>query len=589
MTAKPFQQHLKISALALALSLSLSACTTTSTNAPTADINTTQAFSALELTTEQYQAMVQAADDDSRFPAMVLLARSAIVSQDFVTAESVIEQMKASAITPLQHDQATIVEGLMRMHQSKNPDALQLLNTVNTKTLPTPVASFYYQLSATVKNNLFRETHQVDNLLNASRDKLALLSYITPEAKQSVALQIIQDLQQLPASELTNQLNSAQDPALKGCMEFALIDSSQSPQVKQQLIQSWKNKYPNHPLTFAANNLAAGNNANASTQVSTGPVSSLKEGDHLAVLLPLSGRFAANVGEPARLGILAALQDRNSKLKVTFYDTNKMTIAEIGSAIAQNSTDFIIGPILKPEVDALIATNISKPAIVFNQPASPRSNLYYYNLGPDYEGALAAAKIYHDGHVKPLLIAPESTRGQRAINGFNQVWQQTKTANNPVVCRYNDINNAKKAMTTCPVNNADSYYINATANEVIKIRPLLTDSTPLYLTDRSYMGVNHSSGEIALNGAYLGDMPWLLTDNALKQDLMATLPKADTQIQRIFASAYDSINLAFNLGHLYQNREDVLHGISGDLQIGKNGMIEMAPMWVRLGAQRPVN
>lgn len=596
MTVKSFKQRLKWSALAVALSLSLNACTsTTSTTAPNAStVSTTQAFSSLELSTAQYQAMVQSADADSRFPAMVLLARSAIVAQDYVTAEATIAQMKAEAITPLQQDEALLIEGLMCMHQGKNTDALFILNRINTATLPTAVASFYYQVSSNVKNNLFRETHRVEQLLQATNDRIKLLNYVNPETQRTVALQIEQGLQQLPASELTVQLNQNSDPLLKGFIEFALLDSSQSQKVKQQLVQGWQSKYPEHPLSFAAENLAAGiaasSNLGAASglDATSGQVVSLKEGDRLAVLLPLSGRFAASVGEPARLGILAALQDRNSNLKVTFYDTNRMTMEEIASALGQNGTNFIIGPILKPEVDALLSTNITLPAIVFNQPASPREQLYYYNLGPDYEGALAASKIYHDGHNSPVVIAPESTRGQRAINGFTQVWQQANT-NGPITCRYADINSVQDALTTCPLNNADAIYINATASDVIKVRGVLPDNTPLYLTDRSYMGLNHSSGELALAGAFLGDMPWLLTDNALKKDLMATLPQADAQVQRIFASAYDSINLAFNLERLHQDRADVLHGISGDLQIGSNGIIEMAPMWVRLGAQRPVN
>ena len=596
MTVKSFKQRLKWSALAVALSLSLNACTsTTSTTAPNAStVSTTQAFSSLELSTAQYQAMVQSADADSRFPAMVLLARSAIVAQDYVTAEATIAQMKAEAITPLQQDEALLIEGLMCMHQGKNTDALFILNRINTATLPTAVASFYYQVSSNVKNNLFRETHSIEQLLQATNDRIKLLNYVNPETQRTVALQIEQGLQQLPASELTVQLNQNSDPLLKGFIEFALLDSSQSQKVKQQLVQGWQSKYPEHPLSFAAENLAAGiaasSNLGAASglDATSGQVVSLKEGDRLAVLLPLSGRFAASVGEPARLGILAALQDRNSNLKVTFYDTNRMTMEEIASALGQNGTNFIIGPILKPEVDALLSTSITLPAIVFNQPASPREQLYYYNLGPDYEGALAASKIYHDGHNSPVVIAPESTRGQRAINGFTQVWQQANT-NGPITCRYADINSVQAALTTCPLNNADAIYINATASDVIKVRGVLPDNTPLYLTDRSYMGLNHSSGELALAGAFLGDMPWLLTDNALKKDLMATLPQADAQVQRIFASAYDSINLAFNLERLHQDRADVLHGISGDLQIGSNGIIEMAPMWVRLGAQRPVN
>ncbi len=557
-------------------------------------VTTEQAFSSLQYTLAQYQQVLQNADQDSRFPALILLARSAIVAHDYATATATLATMNQEAITPLQRDEARIIEGLLNMHQGKNTDALFVLNRVNTATLPDAVASFYYQVSSNVKLNLYHETRSIEQLLQSCQDKIALLRYVNPETQKTVALQVEQSLQQLPASELTVQLSQASDPTLQGFLEFALLDSSSSQKVKQQLARSWQSKYQEHPLSFAADNILAGSAANSNlgqTQgldALSGNVVALKEGDRLAVLLPLSGRFAASVGEPARLGILAALQDRNSALKVTFYDTNRMTMAEIASSLGQNGTNFIIGPILKPEVDALLSTNINLPAIVFNQPASSRDQLYYYNLGPDYEGALAAAKIYTDGHSRPVVIAPESTRGQRAINGFNQVWNQSNSQA-PVVCRYSDINTVESALTTCPVASADAIYINATASEVIKVRPTLPDNTPLYLTDRSYMGLNHSSGELALAGAVLGDMPWLLTDSALKQDLMATLPKADSQVQRIFAAAYDSLNFAFNLENLNRDRNDVLHGISGDLQLGNNGLIEMAPMWVRLGASRPVN
>ena len=229
-TVKSFKQRLKWSALAVALSLSLNACTsTTSTTAPNAStVSTTQAFSSLELSTAQYLAMVQSADADSRFPAMVLLARSAIVAQDYVTAEATIAQMKAEAITPLQQDEALLIEGLMCMHQGKNTDALFILNRINTTTLHTAVASFYYQVSSNVKNNLFRETHRVEQLLQATNDRIKLLNYVNPETQRTVALHIEQGLQQLPASELTVQLNQNRNPLLKGFINFPLLHCSQS-------------------------------------------------------------------------------------------------------------------------------------------------------------------------------------------------------------------------------------------------------------------------------------------------------------------------------------------------------------------------
>lgn len=584
----------KLTAIAVALSLTLAACTSTTTSTPTQEISTTQAFSSLNMSQMEYQQILDSADANSRFPAMILLARSSILAKDYATAESLLIDMQKEAITPLQQDEAKLIEAQLMLHKGNPTDARFKLNRVNTEQLPTAVASFYYQLSSNIELNMYQSTHEKDHLIKACNEQITLLQFVNPEAQQIVSSQIITQLKSLPASDLVVLNTQAQDPTLKGFVEYALIDTSTSSSIKGRMLTEWQQKYPKHPLSnLAASTISAGSQSSdvVSMDTITGDAAytsaSLKEGDRLAILLPLTGRFAANVGEPARLGILAALQDRNSKLKVTFYDTNRMTIEEIASSLVQNGTNFIIGPILKPEVDALLSTNIKLPSIVFNQPSSARDNLFYFDLGPNYEGALAARKISSDRHSHPVVIAPESTRGQRAIQGFTAEWD----ANNPygaTICRYNTLNSMLSDLTTCPVNTADSIYMNATSNEVIKAKEAIPHNTPLYLTDRSFTGVNLSSSEVALTGSLMGDMPWLLTESELKQDLMATLPKADTQVQRIFATAYDSINLGFNLSRLMQDKHDVLHGISGDLQIGKKGLIEMNPMWVRLGVNRQV-
>ena len=98
--------------------------------------------------------------------------------------------------------------------------------------------------------------------------------------------------------------------------------------------------------------------------------------------------------------------------------------------------------------------------------------------------------------------------------------------------------------------------------------------------------MNNSSQELALSGATLGDMPWLLTDSELKASFMQSMPKANSQVQRIFASAYDAVNFAFAIDELAQDKNDVMHGLSGDLSLTDKGLIEASPMWVKLGQVR---
>ena len=84
-----FTHRIKLSAIAIALTLSLGACTSTSDQG-TAAITTNEAFSQLTLTQAEYQKMLSDADKNSRFPAMILLARSAIMSRDYQTASGLI-------------------------------------------------------------------------------------------------------------------------------------------------------------------------------------------------------------------------------------------------------------------------------------------------------------------------------------------------------------------------------------------------------------------------------------------------------------------------------------------------------------------
>ena len=122
--------------------------------------------------------------------------------------------------------------------------------------------------------------------------------------------------------------------------------------------------------------------------------------------------------------------------------------------------------------------------------------------------------------------------------------------------------------------------------DAVTIKSNLPRNLPVYLTDKSYQGINNSAQELALKGAILGDMPWLLTDSELKNSFMQSLPKANSQVQRIFASAYDAVNFAFSIDELAQDKNDVMHGLSGDLSLTDKGLIEASPMWVQLGDVR---
>lgn len=236
-------------------------------------------------------------------------------------------------------------------------------------------------------------------------------------------------LDELSTAELTQALATAQNDLDKGFYEYTLIKKSSDADLQEQALAGFNQKYLNHPLalisasaaTSAATEILADNeedevNSPASAaEVDAKAVFSFKDGDTIAVLLPLSGRFAQLVGEPAKLGILTALKDRGSTSKVVFYDTSRTKMADIVDGAKRNGTKLILGPILKPEVTALNSTDNTIPSIVFNQSEGIKPvNQWYFDLGPNYEGAIAASKIYADGYKSPVVIGQNSDNASKS-------------------------------------------------------------------------------------------------------------------------------------------------------------------------------
>jgi len=592
--AKRSALNVYLCTLLTAATLTLSACTSSSVK----KIESVNAFGPLNLTAQEYRQAFEDASSDESFKALILYTRSQIVENKLDQASASISQLYASAATPVQKDEAAMVDAMLLSKKNQFDEAQQKLSGINYKALPKQDISYFLVLNSNVNSNLYNKTHDPKYQITAFKSESALERYVTRDSdKRKVLLKSVDLLKQLDDQTLSSAYTNVKNDTDKGFYEYAIIDKSSNTQLKDQMIETFAKKYPNHPLMLLSSPEKAEPVAQQEVRdvtpkggkavaVDSQALFSIQDGDQIAVLLPLSGRFASAVGEPAKLGILTALKDRGSKAKVTFYDTNKTNISQIVASVSANGTKLVIGPILKPEVNAMNAAGIKIPSITLNSPEGNRPvNQWYFDLGPNYEGAIAASKIYADGYKSPVVIGLSSDKAsQRSVNSFMNTFG--KVNNNAVVCNYSNPANVGSEIAKCPFGSADSAYVSASVIDAVQIKAAIPSNIAVYLTDKSYMGVNNSSQELALKGAILGDMPWVLTDSSLKDSFMKSMPKANSQVQRIFAASYDAINFAFNIKQLASNQNDVLHGLSGDISLGRDGLIESTPMWVELGSVR---
>ncbi len=592
---KKSRLNVALCGLITATVLTLNACTSISGT----QVSSAQAFGALYQNSLAYESLVNDANDESRFEAQILLMRSYINAGDAKKASTLLSELKSSASSPIQKAEASMMESLLLSRTGNAKEALKKLSGVNPNALPQSAFSYFYQLKSSINSRLYNSTQNSVYAFAAYDSDKLLIDYVNGQDKVTLINRCNEILAKISDHDLAKKLQETQDYNDRGFLEYAMLNRSSIDKLKTVALKDFEKKYSQHPLNLVINfdnkvqekpldiDLESQYNVEDAKPFNVAPkaIFSIKDNDKISVLLPLSGRFAENVGKPARLGILAALSERNSNVKAIFYDTNQENISEIVKKINSDGTALVIGPILKPEVNAFNSLDIKVPSIVLNIPEGKKPiNQWYFDLGPDYEGAIAASKIYADNHRKPIIIASSKDQSaQRATASFNKAFGNVIK---PYACTYQDPSFLRQSLKNCPFNEADSVYIHAPANDSVAIKAIIPSNLPVYLTNKSYIGVNNSAQELALKGSTLGDMPWLLTNSPLKESFMKSLPKANAQVQRIFAASYDSIGFAFNLEKLAKDSRDVMHGLSGDLSLTNKGLIETSPMWVKLGEIR---
>lgn len=575
-------------AVACAAVIALSGCSGTSS---TSAISDAQAFGPVLSDYQTYETQLGQTQGEERINALVLAARSAAKAGDRSATAARAAELNSLAQGPSQQNKANLINALSLYVSGEQTRAEEYLKLVNAPALVPEGQIFYYDLVSDVERALYGKTSQTRYALNSYTADRRLYPLTSGTQRNQTLQRAVSTLQLLPEGELNALLTSSNDVTDRGFIEYALIGKSHSSQVREQLYGDFSRKYQDHPLnellgrkSVSTAGIPVVGQETALPEVQGGI--NLKNGDKVAVLLPLSGRFAPLVGEPARLGIMAALTDRNAKLDVTFYDTAKIDLASLVQRLEANGTALILGPVLRPEVSALNATATRIPSIVLNVPAQrAQGPQWFFDLGPNYEGALAARKMQQDQLKSPAVFHTQAKDSQRAAASFKAVLDASGAQ--PRQCELNNANEAalRQSAAACNAGLSDGVYLPLTSAEALNVSPAL-GSVPLYLTDESYDGYNNSAAQMALRGAQLGDMPWLLVDSPLKASFLKSLPKANSQAQRVFAAAYDSVGVAFNFAALHNNRDDVLHGLTGDISLGRGGLLETEPLWVRLGQAR---
>ena len=404
-------------------------------------------------------------------------------------------------------------------------------------------------------------------------------------------------------------------PVVAGWLELGrtVAASGGSPLLLRAALEQWRAAHPGHPAGgLLAQELLA--EYRAMTEYPR----------QVALMLPLGGRQAAAAGA-VRDGFIAAYlampADGEAQRPVlAIYDTVALGPTAAYEMAVRNGAEFIVGPLLKPELAALAAAELpAAPGLALNwsdDGAMPPGYLAQFALAPEDEAAAAAERAVADGRRRALVLGQDTEQGRRVAESFIAAfqaaggevldWQVYDPRENDfsfeirrlmLLDESRDRHQRIQALLGRQLEfeprrrqDADLVFLAARSAEAVLLRPQLrfhyAGDLPVYATSLVYDPTRAPSPD--LDGVRFADMPWRV--GAVPDDTMAPFRAfgagALERNGHLYAFGYDAYRLLPMLYHGSRALADGVPGLTGELSIDAAGRIRRDLAWGRFSNGR---
>ena len=400
--------RLKLVSLLIILS-GLSACSTTEKPTKTSE-NLSSATRSAQFQATDARSMYQLALNRQGADKIQLLysARdAAIAEQRWPLLEQICTDLEQ---TPsVDQIQNKLYIAFAQKQQSKNTLALEMLASLNNQLTQAEHFAWHQYLTGSVYTSQGLPKKAVPYFFKAS-ETASKNNLTIPGLNQA----LWQNLQQLSsyALERFNRGSVVQ----QGWVNLALYHQvySGTPVELDQAINNWQRRYPSHPASAVLPEKDA-------ELLAVAPINI----NRLVVLLPQSGANQ-RLGDALKAGILGALD--NSEINETTFIDEMLSTAQINAKLNEIQPNFVIGPLLKVNIDKLTDEQALKsyPTLHLNAIEGERISTqhYFFALNPEHEVQQALEHFLAQGYQKPMLLAPDTSAGQRLVDYFNAQWQR---------------------------------------------------------------------------------------------------------------------------------------------------------------------
>ncbi len=386
-----------------------------------------------------------------------------------------------------------------------------------------------------------------------------------------------------------------------------------APHGELAVLKNWRHQHPEHP---ASRHLLPGRLvADVATQ---------KQPRQIALLLPLSSSYRTEA-QAFHDGIMLMHQadTRSGRPSIQIYDTgsDSMPVESTYRQAISDGADFIIGPLGRPAVNRVADyLDPSVKTLLIGNPTKtiPTSaNVYQLSMAPEHDGIQLAQRAFKVGHRRALLVSSGSTWGARVQSATMTTWtalgghivDQGAVASNSVnkasaIRRLFHIDQSAarvKALERLLGNDQpfksrlrrrqdiDVIFLFCSRIEAQSINPQIDfhfgHDLPVYSTSHLYHGTPDRINDLDLEGIVVGDMPWILTNSALRNSTRVGHEQHQayrgSPLDLLFALVMDAYSLSSHITALQSVPGTEHRGFSGLLRVAADGIVQRQLSWAR--------
>ncbi|UCE89673.1 MAG: penicillin-binding protein activator, partial [Pseudomonadota bacterium] len=482
----------------------------------------------------EFNRLSQSAEGRERQILMLRVAATLARAENLHQAKQVY---RAATIDPYDA-QLSVLSLLADAHitlSEREPEmVLRLLDEPLPDSVPPVRRAEYHQLRADAWTML-------GNRLDSAHDLVMRENYLDDDELIALNQQAIWISLATLTERTLEQLRTAPPPdVLSGWMHLVRIAKTYQlrPALLRDEVAMWRQQYPDHPADDA---LLEGLTTRSEAEVAYP--------DRVALLLPLSGRFA-KAAEAVRDGFLAAYYAHQpvAQQAVRVYDAgdDPFNIDVVYQQALDDGAQFVVGPLDKDALSLLAQReSLTVPTLALNYIGEEEraiANLYQFGLSPEAEARQVAERTWLDGHVNAAALVPAGPWGERVLQAFVERWQQLggnvvevqtyrpsdTDFSVPIrmLLNLDDSKRRHRAITTIFKRNleytprrrqdVDFIFLAAYPRQARQIRPQLkfyhAAYVPVYATSHIFTGNLNTEKDRDMDGVVFGDMPWVLTE-----------------------------------------------------------------------------